>query len=143
MFCLTLEPSHVNYIKSLSYLPVGLGDKKFPENCFTDKTGKNIADKNKYYGEYTFHYWIWKNYINSLNQSDWIGFCQYRKFWTQNNISTTSLNLESIKYNVLKEIPKNKKWYEKVALFFDDLKGTDKESLDWSSLFRYYVFRKI
>ena len=27
MFCLTLEPSHLNFIKSLNYIPVGLGQK--------------------------------------------------------------------------------------------------------------------
>ena len=30
MYCLTLEPSHINFIESLGYTPVGLGDKKFP-----------------------------------------------------------------------------------------------------------------
>ena len=39
MYCLTLEPSHVNYIESLGYTPVGLGDKKFPKNCLSDKNG--------------------------------------------------------------------------------------------------------
>ena len=43
----------------------------------------NISKKNPYYGEYTFHYWIWKNYLNHLGDS-WIGFCQYRKFWSYN-----------------------------------------------------------
>ena len=42
-----------------------------------DNTGNNISKKQNY--EYTFHYWIWKNHMNKLS-SDWIGFCQYRKF---------------------------------------------------------------
>ncbi len=29
MFCLTLEPSHLGFIKGLNYTPVGLGEKKF------------------------------------------------------------------------------------------------------------------
>ena len=29
MFCLTLEPEHINFIKSLKYTPVGLGEKNF------------------------------------------------------------------------------------------------------------------
>ena len=96
MFCLTLEPSHYNFIKSLDYIPVGLGDKDFMGNWLTDKNGNNISNKNKYYGEYTFHYWLWKNYINHI-QTDWIGFCQYRKFWTIENYNESNLNLENLK----------------------------------------------
>ena len=36
---------------------------------------------NKYYGELTGFYWIWKNKINDLNEDDFIGFCHYRKLW--------------------------------------------------------------
>jgi SAM-dependent methyltransferase len=47
--------------------------------------------------------------------------------------------------NVIKyeENPKNKQFYEKVAEFYGDLKGADKESRNWSFLFRYYVFQKL
>ena len=47
--------------------------------------------------------------------------------------------------NVIKfeENPKNKQFYEKVANFYGDLKGADKESRHYSFLFRYYVFQKI
>ena len=63
MFCLTLNPDHEKIIKNLSYIPVGLGKKNFSKECFSDKIGLNISQKNPYYGEYTFHYWIWKNYF--------------------------------------------------------------------------------
>ncbi len=71
IFCLTLEPSHLNFIKNLNYIPVGLGEKKFSNDWMTDKKGENISEKNKNYGEYTFHYWIWKNYLNEI-KSDWV-----------------------------------------------------------------------
>jgi SAM-dependent methyltransferase len=47
--------------------------------------------------------------------------------------------------NVIKyeENPKNKQFYEKVAEFYGDLKGADKESRNYSFMFRYYVFQKI
>lgn len=47
--------------------------------------------------------------------------------------------------NVIKyeENPKNKQFYEKVAEFYGDLKGADKESRAWSFMYRYYVFQKI
>ena len=35
-------------------------------NYQNDKDGENISKKNPYYGEYTFHYWLWKNQINNL-----------------------------------------------------------------------------
>ncbi len=101
MFCLTLQPEHLEKIKDLSYIPVGLGDKSFNKSWLTDKTGDNISIKNKFYGEYTFHYWIWKNYLDSLNDS-WIGFCQYRKFWGEKKIDVKNLNFETLKKNVLK-----------------------------------------
>ena len=48
MFCLTLEPSHQSIIKEMGYEPVGLGEKIFPEDCFSDKQGNNISKKNKH-----------------------------------------------------------------------------------------------
>lgn len=41
------------------------------------------------------------------------------------------------------ENPKNKQFYEKVAEFYGDLKGADKESRNWSFMFRYYIFQKM
>ena len=85
MFCLTMKPDHQKMIIDLGYNPVGLGEKKFDKKIFSDKGSANISEKNSYYGEYTFHYWIWKNYLNDL-EDKWIGFCQYRKFFTKNEI---------------------------------------------------------
>ena len=45
MFCLTLEPNHLNFIEKLNYIPVGLGEKKFPDVCLSDKQGENISKK--------------------------------------------------------------------------------------------------
>ena len=103
IFCLTLNPDHENLIKKLSYVPVGLGDKKFTSNCFGDKKGINISKKNPYYGEYTFHYWIWKNYINEIKE-EWIGFCQYRKFFSKNKEPKGIIDFETLNNNIIKEI---------------------------------------
>tara|TARA_B100001057_G_scaffold500603_1_gene616593 strand:- start:4368 stop:5198 length:831 start_codon:yes stop_codon:yes gene_type:complete len=105
MFCLTLEPSHLNFIYDLNYIPVGLGKKKFPDECLSDKKNENISEKNKFYGEYTFHYWLWKNYLDDITEN-WIGFCQYRKFWSLNFTPNNELNLNNLKEKVLKDIPK-------------------------------------
>jgi len=41
------------------------------------------------------------------------------------------------------ENPKNKKFYENVAKFYEPLKGPDKESKAFSFLNRYYIFKRI
>ena len=79
IFCLTMRPSDLNLIEKLGYIPVGLGNENFSENFFRDNTLDHISEKNRFYGEYTFHYWLWKNYLDKLD-CDWVGFCQYRKF---------------------------------------------------------------
>ena len=114
MFCLTLEPSHYKFIKSLEYKPVGLGEKNFDENWFTDKSGENISKKNKNYGEYTFHYWLWKNYMDQLDNK-WIGFCQYRKFWSLKNHRNEDISFKNLNELVLKEIPKELESYESIV----------------------------
>ena len=105
MYCLTLDPNHVDFIKSLNYVPVGLGDKKFSSDCLGDKVGENISHKNKHYGEYTFHYWFWKNHLHQADQK-WIGFCQYRKFWSLTFTPNININHNNLKNKLLREIPK-------------------------------------
>tara|TARA_E500000331_G_scaffold352553_1_gene401413 strand:- start:256 stop:1074 length:819 start_codon:yes stop_codon:yes gene_type:complete len=104
MFCLSLNPDHLNLIKKLNYTPVGLGELEFSNEWMNDKKGNNIANKNQNYGEYTFHYWIWKNYLDQIN-SNWIGFCQYRKFFSKRNIKEKNIPLEMLENNVIKTIP--------------------------------------
>ena len=106
MFCLTLEPNHQSFIKEMGYVPVGLGKKIFPEDCFSDKKGKNISQKNKYYGEYTFHYWLWKNYLDKI-ESEWVGFCQYRKFFTKKNMARKNISFENLQSISINEIDDN------------------------------------
>ena len=106
IFCLTLNPKHEKLIRNLNYLPVGLGDKKFSENCFSDKKGLSISKKNSSYGEYTFHYWIWKNYINKID-TKWVGFCQYRKFFVKKNIRGNHLEFEKLRELVFDKVNEN------------------------------------
>jgi len=125
MFCITLEPNHYKFIKNLGYTPVGLGEKKFNKDWMSDKIGINISKKNKYYGEYTYHYWIWKNYLNFLDD-EWIGFCQYRKFWTTNDYETKDIKFDTLNSLVLKEIPKHFENYESILgnpIFTNNFKG--------------------
>ena len=106
MYCITTNNDHYEKIKSLGYIPVGLGREIFSNKFETDKTGENISVKNPFYGEYSFHYWIWKNKIKEMKQLEWIGFCQYRKYWSINGDKKQINNLQDLSNNLIKEIPK-------------------------------------
>jgi len=107
MFCISLDPHHYDYINGLGYIPVGVGENSFDHHWLSDRTQNNISKKNRYYGEYTFHYWIWKNYMDKLDDNDWIGFCQYRKFWSLNSLNNDNVNFKNLNSKVLKKIPKD------------------------------------
>ena len=108
-----MEPKHLKFIQESKYIPVGVGEKDFSKEWMTDKTGKNISDKNKNYGEYTFHYWVWKNYLDKLDDK-WIGFCGYRKFWSLKDQQNENINIKTIDTQVLKYIPENFNNYESI-----------------------------
>ena len=111
MFCITMNENHFNFIKEINYLPVGLGQDTFSKEWFTDKSGENISKKNKYYGEYTFHYWLWKNYFSKNNENKWIGFCQYRKFWVEKMIQTP-IDIHNLNRHILKNVPSDLENYD-------------------------------
>ena len=112
IFCLTLDPNHLEFIKNLGYIPVGLGEKNFSKEWMSDKTGNSISAKNKNYGEYTFHYWIWKNYLDKI-KTQWVGFCQYRKFFIKENSIEKNFNtFKSLKENIIENIPNSYKNYD-------------------------------
>ena len=92
-----MKNSHLEKIKKLNYIPVGLGTDKFDKEWTTDNTGKNISFKNKFYGENTFHYWLWKNQLKDCFEKTWVGFCHYRRFWVKN---PKVINFERLNYNL-------------------------------------------
>ena len=106
MYCITIHNSHYEKINKLSYIPVGLGENIFSVKFENDKNGLNISHKNPFYGEYSFHYKIWKNEIRTLNDEKWIGFCQYRKYWSNNKQQKDYKSLNDLNYAVIKKIPK-------------------------------------
>ena len=46
MYCISLEPNHLNFIQSLGYIPVGLGKKDFSKDWMNDKIGENISSSH-------------------------------------------------------------------------------------------------
>ena len=88
--------------KLKNIIPAGTGSKNFPSNWFSDKTGDNISHLNKTYAELTFHYWIWKNYLENFGENDLIGFCQYRRFWLKEN-HEININFDNLDNNLINE----------------------------------------
>ena len=113
MYCITLNDEHFDKIEKFGYIPVGLGKNIRNKNFRTDAIGENISEKNPYYGEYTFHYWLWKNEIKKLN-NNWIGFCQYRKFWSLKNTDKIYDNLDDLSEDIITYIPEEFNNYDSI-----------------------------
>ena len=101
IYCLSLNNEDFDKIKSLNYIPVGLGDNEFNSKWTRDNVGENISYKNKHYGEYTFHYWFWKNELPKIDKGTWVGFCAYRRFWVNNFNKSEIIN----KTDFLNKVP--------------------------------------
>ncbi len=84
IFCLSIYNKNYDQLKKLDLIPVGLGKETFGSKWLNDKGENNISEKNPNFGEYTFHYNLWKNNIIEKDYNEWIGFCTYRRFWTKN-----------------------------------------------------------
>ena len=102
IYCLCLHNKVFPIIKKLNYVPVGLGNDNFSNEWLRDCTLENISSKNKYYSEYTFHYWFWKNILPKIEDNHWIGFCAYREYWGNKKKMTPNSKIEDV---VIKEIP--------------------------------------
>ena len=67
------------------YIPLQVGKAETEDLGYLgDDTGDSISHKNKYYGELTGLYWLWKNY----SDVDIIGICHYRRYFSgEGNLS--------------------------------------------------------
>jgi hypothetical protein len=100
MYCVCTKNKTLPLIKNLGYVPVGLGNDKFSAEWIKDDTLENISFKNKYYGEYTFHYWFWKNIFPKVKDNHWIGFCAQRDYWSKKKKITENPNFKFNKERV-------------------------------------------
>ena len=119
IYCLCLNDHHLDNIKKLNYIPVGLGKNQFNNSWLRDNTGDNISKKNPYYGEYTFYYWFWKNELEQIKDDSWIGFAGYRYHWNKDkNLCSEDINKivnqDNFKDYILREIPSEWEEYEVV-----------------------------
>ena len=109
IFCLSIYNENYRLFKELNLIPVGLGNQNFEDEWLNDKDTFNISDKNINFGEYTFHYNLWKNKINNEKYNDWIGFCSYRRFWKKNN-TLEPKNILELKNSIIQK--PDDSWYD-------------------------------
>lgn len=64
------------------YIPLHVGRAAAKDLGYLgDHTGDSISEWNKYYGELTGVYWIWKN----VKDADIVGICHYRRYFLNTN----------------------------------------------------------
>ena len=112
IYCLCLHNKILPIIKKLGYVPVGLGNDKFSKEWLRDNTLDNISHKNKYYSEYSFNYWFWKNILPKMQDNAWVGFCGYREYWGNKKNITKDSTVEDV---VLREIPTEWENYDTIV----------------------------
>ena len=132
MYCLSIHDRLLHKIQQLNYLPVGLGEFNYSKGWIRDNTQDNISKKNKYYGEYTFHYWFWKNLLEKEESDNWIGFCAQRRFWSQKKETKMINNFNDLNQNILKFIPPE--WEKYDAIIGDEINVTN---ISWIKIMKY------
>jgi len=122
IYCHGLHNKMLSAIQNVKYVPVGLGGGKFSKEWLRDDTLENISYKNKYYAEYTFYYWFWKNILPKVHDNHWIGFCSYRELWGNKKEITKDSKFEDV---VLTKIPDEWEKFDTVIgeqIFMNNLK---------------------
>ena len=115
-FCLTHK--YQPYLENIDYNLVGQGNINFPNHWMRDNNGINISNKNQYYDMYTFHYWLWKNKLQSFEDNRWIVFSTYRRFWK--NIKLFDENAK-LKDKIIQSPPEEWEKYETILTEPTDL----------------------
>ena len=110
----------------------------FPKNYLKSDVGENIIYKEKYYSELTFHYWYWKNMLD-VNNNNWIGFCQKRRFWIKPESKFIDLDINNLNENIIKIPHESWKMYQSIICEPINLYGVKKIKLikrGWKSLIK-------
>lgn len=107
IYCITHR--RMDFIEELKLIPVAVGKTECPNHYIDEKKGMNISNKNRNYGELTFHYWFWKNKLKTYSANEWFAICHYRRFFIKENfnfLKNDEINLERLKSNIIYK-PKN------------------------------------
>ena len=72
LFCVTDKP--LPDLENTNLILAGVGKYNFSSKYIDTSTKINIFHKEEYYSELTFHYWYWKNLLNT-EDCECVGFC--------------------------------------------------------------------
>lgn len=88
-------------IKVKNEIPIEVGSANRNNFLYSvrDDTGINISNENKYYGELTGLYWVWKN--QAIQNDELIGFGHYNKTLNVSFKKAYELLVNEKKYNFL------------------------------------------
>ena len=111
IYCVTNKP--IKFLETFNYQLCAVGESKFSEKYLRCDTGNNIYNKEKHYSELTFHYWYWKNKLD-VNNKNWIGFCQKRRFWINKDSVGEKITLTNFHEHLLQNVPSEWNSYESI-----------------------------
>jgi len=103
IYCVTNKK--LNFLEKSKYFLAGVGKENFSSDYIKSDNGQNIFHKEEFYSELTFHYWFWKNKLN-VNDNNWIGFCQKRRFWIKKESLGKKINLSNFNDHFLFNTPR-------------------------------------
>ena len=84
IYCLSVhEHAFFKYLPK-AITPLILNDKIKSSNYLNGSKSSNIHHLNKYFGELTGMYWVYKNELENYDNDDIIGFCQNRRLFLDN-----------------------------------------------------------
>jgi hypothetical protein len=126
MYCVTNK--EIKFINKTQYKVGWVGKGSPPKNYIECNSQDNIFFKEKYYSELTFHYWYWQNQLN-LNSSNWIGFCQKRRFWIKKESINQSIDEFNYNEHFLNHIPEEYEKFNSIICESISVKGVKKMKL--------------
>lgn len=79
LYCITHKT--VEHLSRWGVTPIAVGSWDPPDGYLDDKSGDNIAGKNRHWCELTAQYWLWRNVLVHEPSHHINGFCHYRRFF--------------------------------------------------------------
>jgi len=111
MYCVTNKV--LNFLDNSNYNIGWVGNEISGKNYITCNKDDNIFFKEKYYSELTFQYWYWKNKLD-INEKNWIGFCQKRRYWINKNSVDSIIDKANINDHILTKPPEDWNNFESI-----------------------------
>lgn len=95
-FCVYHAPAYIFENELIQPIQTGTYGTYNGMDMLQSSSDQEIDYKNKNYGELTAWYWVWKNYIPSHKNLEYIGFCHYRRFLDYKNYTKDTNFLQII-----------------------------------------------